>query len=332
MLVGVACGASAAATAPRPPATLRAGEPWTAVVTPRQPATARIEIRLGTRRLSFPLRRGTRSSTARVVFPAAGRWTYGVRTASRFRRLGTAALRPRRLRLAEPFDVVYAGSDLVIADRGAGAVILLSPGSGAWRRVAAVPDARELVVEDERTVLVSSGERILRLDLRSGRTAEVDRVGDIVLGLERAADGTLYASEGGGTIVRLAPGGARSVLASGRDGVHGLLLDGGRLLAAESFAGNVLSIDLASGVASVLATGLGNPSFLAPAPGGMYVSEFGAGRISLLEDGGDMRAVASLPQVGPLALGPDGTLVAATIAGDLVRVDPRTGAVRPLLR
>jgi hypothetical protein len=331
LLVGIACGASAAATAPRPPATLRAGEAWAAVVKPRQPAGARLEIRLGTRRATFALRRGARSSTARVVFPSAGTWTYGVRTGTRFRRLGTARIRPRALRLQEPFDLVHAGGELVVTDRRAGAVFALDPQSGAWRRVARIPEARELAAVDERTVLVTSGERILRLDLASGTADEVTRVADVVLGLERASDGTLYASVGGSRVLRLTPAGEATVLASGRDGVHGLLLDGDRLVAMESYAGNVLAVDLGTRAVTVLASGLENPSFAVPAPGGLYVSEFAAGRISLLAAGSGARAVAEVPSVGPLALAGDGTLVAATLHGDLLRVDPRSGEVRPLL-
>jgi hypothetical protein len=331
LLVGVACGTSAAATAPRPPATLRAGESWTAVVSPRQPKNARWEIRLGARRVTFPLRRGPRSSTARVVFPAAGTWTYGLRNGTRFRRLGAATIRPRRLILGEPFDIVHAGGGLVITDRRAGAVFFLVPETGAWRRVARIPQARELAVVDGHAVLVTSGARILRLDLSSGATEEVARVNDVVLGLERGADGALYVSEGGSTIVSVAPAGGRRVVAAGRDGVHGLLLDGSRLVAAESYAGNVLAIDLATNAVSVLASRLGNPSFAVPAPGGLYVSEFAAGRISLLGTNGSVRGIAAVPAVGPLALAGDGTLIAATITGELVRVDPRRGTVRPLV-
>jgi sugar lactone lactonase YvrE len=240
--------------------------------------------------------------------------------------------RPQPLVLQEPFDVVEAGKFVVITDRRANAVYRLDPRRRTWARVATVAEARELEPLDARTVLVTSRRRILRLDIHTGRRTQLARARDVVLGLARADDSSVYVSEGGTAVVRIDAAGARSVVVGGRDGIHGLLLDGSRLLAAEAYAGNVLAVDLADGRVDTLARGLGNPSFLVAGPGGaLYVSEFSAGRISLLRADGTLRRVASVPQVGPLWASADGTLLAATLAGDIVRVQPRTGRVRSIL-
>src|SRR5688572_27266316 len=106
--VAAACGSSAPPAASAPPPGLRAGEAWIVRVTPARGRTSSFEIRSGATTRTFPLRRGERASTARVVFPAAGAWVYGLREGRRFTRLGRATVRPRRLLLAEPFDVVEA--------------------------------------------------------------------------------------------------------------------------------------------------------------------------------------------------------------------------------
>ena len=106
-----------------------------------------------------------------------------------------------------------------------------------------------------------------------------------------------------------------------------------RLIACESSAGNVLAVDLESGRVETLASGLGNPSFAAwSGSGGPYISEFGAGRISLLGGDGVLRPIAAIPQVGPIFFAADGTILTVTLDGRLLGVDLRTGAVRPLLR
>ena len=308
------------------------GDAWLVAVRPAQPAAARFEVRLGAAVRSFSLRRGKALSRARVTFPRPGRWAYGVRVGDRFTKLGTASVRQRRLVLAEPFDAVEVGGSIVIADRRADALYRLDPATGGWARVATVREARELEPVGTGEVLVTSGERILRVDVRTGAAREVGRATDVILGLAVGPRGELYVSEGGAAITRLDPGGARDVVVRGREGVHGLLPSGGdRLVAAESFAGRVLDVDLASGGVTTLADGLQNPSSLASAGSGeLYVSEFVGGRVSLLGRDG-VRRVAEVPQAGALWRTGDGSLLVTSLSGDVVRLDPRTGRARSVL-
>ena len=317
----------------KPPDTLRAGAVWVVTVRPSQPVGVMFQIRQSARRASFALRPRAGVSRANVVFPRPGVWSYGVLQGGRFIRLGATHVHQRTLVLREPFDVIEAGGGIVVSDRRAGAVFQLDAASGAWRRIATVLEARELAPLDDRTVLVTSGNRVLRLGLLDGSLKEVARAEDVILGLERAADGSLYVAEGGSAVTHVGSTGERRVLVRRRDGIHGLLLDGARLVAAESFAGKVLAIDRATGDVRQLADGLGNPSFVSPAPNGaLYVSEFSAGRISLLRPDGSRSAVATVASVGAIWVRSDGSLLAVTLGGDLVRINPTTGAVRTLLR
>ena len=203
---------------------------------------------------------------------------------------------------------------------------------GAWARVATVRDARELEPVGPGEVLVTSGERILRVDVRTGGATELGCATDVILGLAVGPRGELYVSERGAAITRLDPGGGREVVVRGRDGVHGLLLsDGGRLVAAESFAGRVLEIDVTSGGVTTLAQGLANPSSLAHAGNGdLYVSEFVGGRVSILGRDG-LRPIAEVAQAGALWRARDGSLLVTTLSGDVLRVDPGTGRARSVL-
>lgn len=99
--------------------------------------------------------------------------------------------------------------------------------------------------------------------------------GDI-LGLVRAANGDHYASEGGTRVVRIAPDGTRRALVDGRDGVHGLSFQEHRLIACESYAGNVLAVDVDTGEVTTRAHGLGNPSYAVPAADGLVLTTLGA--------------------------------------------------------
>jgi hypothetical protein len=238
---------------------------------------------------------------------------------------------PRPLLVVAPFDVVEAGPYWVVTDRDAGAVYRVNRASRRWMRVARVPEARELEKVDERTVLVTSGPRVLRLDVVTGRVRVVARARATILGLVRGRDGVLYVSEEGKRVVRVERGGVRRVLVDGRNGVHGLALDGGRLIACESYGGNVLSVDTGSGEVTTLAHDLGNPSYAVPVQGGLYVSEFTGDRIDLLHADGSVTLVARVRRVGPLFLARDGRLLAVTLQPSVVRVDPRTGRVERLL-
>ena len=236
------------------------------------------------------------------------------------------------LALLEPADIVVVGTGIVVTDRKANAVFRIDATTGEHRVLARVVEARELAAVEPNAVLVTSGARIRRVDLSTGVVTPVARAAKYVLGLVRSPSGDLFVSEDGTIVVRIDSRGRRTVLVRGRSGIHGLLLRGRTLFAAEAYAGNVLAIDLATRKVRLLARRLGNPSFLASAPaGGLYVSEFASGRISLRRADGSLRTVVRLAQVGPIAVEPAGTLLAATLDGRLVRVDPGTRRITQLI-
>jgi sugar lactone lactonase YvrE len=196
---------------------------------------------------------------------------------------------------------------------------------------ARIPEARDVEVVDAGSALVTSGSDVVRVDVASGATTVVAHAEDVLLGLVRAQGGALYVSEGGARVVRIAPDGSRRAVLAGRDGLHGMTFDAGRLIACESFAGNVLSVDVDTGAVQVLARGLANPGYATPAPAGLYVSEFRGGRIDLLAHDGSIRPIATLPDVGSLSPSSGGTLLATALSGAAVRVDPGSGSVTSIL-
>ncbi len=224
--------------------------------------------------------------------------------------------------LGEPADLLpRPGGTYLVTDRTRGAVLLVDPARKTTRRVARVIEARELAVVGGR-VLVTSRERILALDLRTGRTTPFARAGSYVLGLAAAPGGGVYASEDGTTIVRIDANGARTVLADGLDGVHGITPTPEGLVLSESFAGRVLRLDPATGAITVLARGLGNPSFtLRTRAGALYVSEFGTGRIGRIGGNGGITTVASVSSPGSIALDARGRIVGVTLGGTIFRVE-----------
>jgi hypothetical protein len=232
---------------------------------------------------------------------------------------GAGAARPV---LVQPFDVLPLPSGaLAVTDRVQNSLYVVEPARKSGRRVARVPEARELERLPDGRLLVSSAADVLAVDLRTGRTQRYARAAAYLLGIARAPDGTVYGSEDGKTVVRLRPG-PRAVLASGLDGVHGITVVPGGLVLAESYAGRVLRLDLATREFEVLASGLGNPSFTLPVrDGGFYVSEFLANRVSRLHPDGTVTAVAGVVQPGPIAFDGKRRIVGVTLRGTIFRIE-----------
>ena len=124
-------------------------------------------------------------------------------------------------------------------------------------------------------------------------------------------------------------GGRRRVLATGLDGVHGLLWTSAGLVVCESGTGTVFLLTR-GGRRRVLADGLDLPSFAAPAGDGIYVTEFGAGRITRVARSGAVSEVAELFRPTALSVTADGALVVTGLDGEVARVDPDTGEVDSL--
>jgi hypothetical protein len=227
--------------------------------------------------------------------------------------------------LNQPFDVLpLPNGHLIVTDLPANAVYDLDPVHNSGRLVARIAQARELDRLKDGRVLVTSGNRVLALDLRSRKTTLFATAKDYLLGVALAPDGWLYASENSvgserTTLVRIR-GGSRQVVAR-LHGVHGILVTPGGLILSESYAGRVLHLDPATRAIDVLATGLGNPSFTLPAAaGGYFVSEFTGNRISHLWPDGHVTKVADILEPGPIAFDAKHRIVGITLGGTVFRI------------
>ena len=320
-LIGCGVGAARPPVVLPPPPSIHAGDVWVATVHGR--ATALV-IAAGRSRLSFRLVPRGSVSRARVTFPQGGRWRYGVLIGRRARFVGAVQVLPRRLVLGEPFDIVPGpGRSYLVADRTGDAVDRLD--GTELRKIASAPGARDLEPTPDGKLLVASGRNVLSLDPATRRVETVATVENDVLGVARAVDGAIVVSDFGSRLVRFA-GGRTDVLATGLDGVHGLLETGDGLVVCESSTGRLLR--LSAGRLQVLAQGLQLPSFAAPGPGGtLYVSEFGADRISRVDSSGTATPVAQVPDPAGISATSDGRLLVASLTGRVARVDPASGRV-----
>ena len=325
-----ACVAGEAA-APRisvqsPPRVLRVGQEWRASLRVRGERPRAFVIRKGARVSRFRLARSGRAHRASVVFPAAGRWRYGVRIGRSDRLVGTVNVRPRVPVLQQPHGVVEEpGGTLLVADFRENAVFRLEPGRGEGATLARVPGPRDLRPFAGGKLLVSSGVSVLELDPITGRTRPLARGAAELEGVAPAPNGFDVVEEQT-RIVRLGADGSREVLADGLNGVHGILRTAEGLVICESFAGNVRLL-APDGSLRMLATGLGNPSAAVEAPAGLYVTEFSADRVSLITRSEAVRSIATVSSPGPIAVDRAGKLLVGQIGGRVSRIDPATGRV-----
>jgi len=236
-----------------------------------------------------------------------------------------ASLGAARPVLNQPFDLLpLPKGHLIVTDLPSNAVYDLDPAHRSGRLVARIDQARELQRLRDGGILVSSGNRVLALNPRTGRTTVFATAKNYLLGIALAPDGWLYASENiygseQTTLVRIR-GATRQVLA-GLHGVHGILVTSDGLILSESYAGRVLHFDPATRAIDVLATGLGNPSFTLPAAGGGYfVSEFTGNRISHLWPDGHVTKVADIFKPGPIEFDAQHRIVGVTNTGTIFRI------------
>jgi streptogramin lyase len=229
--------------------------------------------------------------------------------------------------LQQPYGIVEENDGkLLVADFRANAVFRLDPSTGEGSVLARVRGPRDLRRTGEGKLLVSSGPNVLELDPTTRTTRVRARAAGPLEGIAQAADGSVYAAEDQARIVRLRSDGSRAILADGLNGVHGILATSEGVAVCESFAGNIRLVT-ESGM-RMLAGGLGNPSYAAEAPdGGLYVTEFSASRVSLVEPSGRVQEVAAVESPGPIAVDRAGLLLVGSLAGEIHRVDPATKRV-----
>jgi hypothetical protein len=104
-----------------------------------------------------------------------------------------AAARPV---ISQPYDLLpLRNGAFLVTDLPRNAVYELDPAHKTGRLVARVRQARELCPLPGGRVLVSSGARVLALDLRTRKTALYATARNYLLGIALAPDGWLYGSE-----------------------------------------------------------------------------------------------------------------------------------------
>jgi len=187
---------------------------------------------------------------ARIVFPAAGRWTYGARAGGTRVRLGSVRVRRRAapLTFAWPTSVdVVSSRSLLLVENGNGRVLRLDPLTGKAAVVTSVDRAYAVAHSPSGAVFLSAGKSLLRLDGagHTSRVAEADAdIGPIAV----AANGDVYYTTQTQAF-RLAGGtGTPKEVAANLSGPHGLAVtsDGG-LLVSDTGNGHVKRIDLKTG-------------------------------------------------------------------------------------
>ena len=174
---------------------------------------------------------------------------------------------------------------------------------------------------------------VFRVDLHTRSVTKV--AGDLEwpTSLLALPGGVLVVVEtGAGRILRIEPGGATRVLASGLTTPVGLARRGISYLTAEPASGHVLSIR--EGVAPTLvASNLDQPTGIAvDASGRVYVAEAAAGRIVRVESDGARVSLADglklarqygiFPAPVPLAASPRGVIVASPGDGSVLSIEP----------
>jgi streptogramin lyase len=143
------------ALATKPAATV--GVPWTASLVVRGTSAPVVTARRGARSISARARAAGRRYRVRLVFPQAGAWTLTARSGRRTFALGTVQVSPRTLTLDRAAALVADGDGLLVVETGR--------------------------------------DRVLRVDLTSGRTSVVASGMSAPFGLAQAGDGTLFVSD-----------------------------------------------------------------------------------------------------------------------------------------
>jgi sugar lactone lactonase YvrE len=340
-LVAVAASASAAPglrpSLVRGPGHPMAGHAVPVVVRVSARATVEVWIAQAAARRSFRARALARGRyRASVVFPKAGRWTFGARVGRTRVRLGTVRVRPRPVPLtfAWPTSVdVEPGGSLLVVENGNGRVVRIDPGTGKTTVVATVARAYAVAHAPSGAVYLSAGGSLLRLD-GAGHTTPVAQ-GTVDVGpIAVAANGDVYYTTETQVFRVVGGTGAPVEVAAGLSGPHGLaVLSDGGLLVSDTGHARVVRVDLGSGNVETWGN-LVNPRGIAIAPdNNAYVVDASIHRVVQLRiDGlrlGAVKHVFDDPYA--VAAAGDGSLYVVDTAavGRLYRVAPdgRTTAV-----
>jgi DNA-binding beta-propeller fold protein YncE len=270
---------------------------------------------------------------ASVVFPKAGRWTFGARAGGARVRLGSVSVRPRTVPLtfAWPTSVdVEADGSLLVAENGNqssnGRVDRIDPATGKTVEIAEADQAYSVAHAPSGAVYLSAGKSLLRLD-GAGQTTPVAHAAEDIGPIAVAANGDVYYATQT-QVFKLAGGTGTPVqIVAGLSGPHGLaVLNDGGLLVSDTGHARVVRVDLGTGKVETWGD-LVNPRGIAIAPDrNAYVVDASIHQVVRLRiDGLRLGAVKHVfydPYA--VAAAPDGSLYVVDTAavGRLYRVLP----------
>ena len=308
-----------------------AGDPWVAQFELRRDgralagARSSLWITSGSTSRAFRATHAGRGRyRARVAFPAAGTWRYGVAVLGTRIALGTATVLPRPDEVDEPFAVAVAPDGRVaIADRAAGQVVLVGAGGAT---VAASGMTSPISVGFDQRGALYAGDETSIYRVEAGGLARVAGNGTrgfsgdggpataAALGAPTAfafdGAGRMFIAEYDGHIRRVGLDGVIETIAG--NGTEGLAGDGGparaavlaaphdleiapdgTVVVADSHNGRVRRID-AAGTITTLASGFQAPVGVAAEPAGtILVADAGANRVFRLSADGATRTVVA---------------------------------------
>jgi streptogramin lyase len=259
------------------------GQPWTATLTVRPRSfrgvvrvTARGPGRLTTR---VPRRRG--SYRARLVFPAAGRWTLTARAGGSTSRLGSVTVRRPALRFTWPTSVDdQPDGSLLVVENGRARVLVVEPATGATRVLTSGFEKPYAAVRaPSGSIYVSDGRTLERVDA-GGSPLTVATADEDIGPLAIAPNGDVYYTTGTPLFRLPAGGGAPQTVATGFTGTHGLAVAGdGAVLVSDTGGDRVVRVDPATGASATLFRTADPRGIDVAADGTIYVVESEAKRV-----------------------------------------------------
>ena len=333
-LLIAACNASAAGhvrvSLSARPAALVAGRAWTAPLTlrPRSFAGAVRVTATGPARLDVRASGGRGAYRARIVFPAAGRWTLVARAGGSVSRLGSVVVRepaPKPLIFTWPTSIdLQPDGSLLVVENGIGRVDRVQPSTGKLSVVASgLAKPYSVASAPGGAIYLSNGGALQRIDGAAPVTvaSASSDVGPIAV----APNGdVVYTTESQALDLS---GGKPRVLASGLSNPHGIAVEAdGAVLVCDTGADRILRIDPASGATTTLVHVAQPRGIDVAGDGSLYVVEAGGKRVGHYSATG-----ARLGDVGPLFNDPYGVQVAAdgtvyvietAVTGTIKRIAP----------
>jgi streptogramin lyase len=306
------------------------GQPWTATLTvlPRSfRGTVQVTAR-GPGRLTGRASRVRSSYRARLVFPAAGRWTLTARAGGSTSRLGSVTVRGPALRFTWPTSVDdQPDGSLLVVENGRARVLLVEPSTGATRMLTTGFEKPYAAVRaPSGSIYVSDGRALKRVD--AGGTPQTVATADEDIGpIAIAPNGDVFYTTGTPLFRLPARGGAPQTVATGFTGTHGLAVAGdGAVLVSDTGGDRVVRVDPATGAGATLFR-TADPRGIDVAPDGtIYVVESEAKRVGRYSAAGTRRGAVGPVYGDPydVAVAPGGRVfvVDTAAAGVIRRVAP----------